>query len=116
VLQARSRDAHTWFGDPSITESSNMAATRKGATQKRPPAGAGLDRAVKDFLKAVPIDHLDQRLTALEKWFARLEKEVRRSGIRVGRAAADTARIAVMGPRRAGTRTTRRPPAARRTH
>jgi hypothetical protein len=92
-----------------------MAATRKGTARKSPAAGAGLDKAVKDFLRAVPIDHLDQRLTALETWFARLEKEVRRSGIRVGRAAADTARIAVMGPREGGTRTTRRPPAARRT-
>jgi len=80
-----------------------MATTR---TARRDPASRSgeLDRAVKAFLKAIPVDHLDRRLTELERWYARVEKEVRRSGLLVARAAADTARIAVMGP----------PPAARR--
>jgi hypothetical protein len=75
-----------------------MATARQRARHTGRGTGAQLDRAVKDFLKAVPVDHLDERLTALERWFTTVEKEFRRSGLRVGRAAAETARIAVMGP------------------
>jgi hypothetical protein len=76
-----------------------MTTPRRPATRAtRKAAHNDLDRAVKELLKAIPLDHLDQRLTALERWFARLEKEFRRSGARVGRAAADVARVAVMGP------------------
>jgi hypothetical protein len=98
------------------TEGHAMATARQTARHTERGTGAQLDRAVKEFLKAVPVDHLHERLTALEKWFSRVEKEVRRSGLRVGRAAAETARIAVMGPPpTARPRVTRTGTAAHRT-
>jgi hypothetical protein len=75
-----------------------MKTARERAPRSGAAAGAQLDRALKEFLKAFPIGHLDRRLVAFERWFTGVEREVRRSGLRVGRAAAETARIAVMGP------------------
>jgi hypothetical protein len=60
------------------------------AQRKTAAKGANLERALRAFLRAIPIDHLDERLTALETWVTGLEKELRRSGGRVGRAVADT--------------------------
>jgi len=53
--------------------------TPAATTPPRPPISQAtrLDRAVKDVLKAIPVDHLDRRLTALEKWVKTLPKDVR---------------------------------------
>lgn len=67
-----------------------MATTTRRATARRrrtaaptpprprPSQAKQLDRAVKQFLKAIPVDHLDRRLTALEKWIRGLQKDVRK--------------------------------------
>jgi len=44
----------------------------------QPTPAARLDRAVKQVLKAIPVDHLDRRFVALEKWVRGVGKDVRK--------------------------------------
>jgi len=53
--------------------------TAAAPTPPRPVSPATLlDRAVKQVLKAIPVDHLDRRFVALEKWVRGVGKDVRK--------------------------------------
>lgn len=71
-----------------------MATAVKRTARARQPArdsAAEVHAAVLQLLKAIPVDHLDKRVTALEQWAARVQKDLERLVADLGRPAAPRA-------------------------
>lgn len=83
------------------------AKARAKAAPKRAPA-ADFDRAVKNFLKAIPVDHLDQRLTELERYVKVLQKDMSKLVRDMGPRPARKAAVTRTAQRRTATRRTTR--------
>lgn len=61
-------------------------AVKRTSRQRRPGHGGAteLNDAVMQLLRAIPVDHLDRRLSTIEKWLGRLETDVARLVADVG--------------------------------
>jgi len=75
-------------------------------------SAAEIHAAVLQLLKAIPVDHLDRRVTALEHWAVRVQKDLQKLVTDVGGPVAPRPRRAVA--RKPVRRTTRRAAPVRR--
>lgn len=89
-----------------------MATAVKRTTRARPEAHdtvAEINAALLQLLEAIPVDHLDRRVSALEHWAARVQKDMERLMTDLGRPITPRARpAAVTVTRRTRTARARR--------
>lgn len=65
-----------------------------------------INQAFLQLLKAIPVDHLDRRLSSLEKWVTSLEKDLRKLALDAGRGVPRAPRRAAAKPVRRARRAT----------
>jgi hypothetical protein len=72
----RSKRRQSSYGGLHMATTTRRATVRRSAPRRVQPAE--LNSAIKQLLKAIPVDHLDRRLTSIEKWMASIDKDIRK--------------------------------------